>query len=563
VWEVPVEATGRWIHVVFQGMVDDVRCTAHPGSDDRAVNMSMYRAKIAVPKIERIEVSGITSAGSANTSTVEGTTDGEPIIVYTTDVLHLRAIISPVGSSLPAGQPVWFAYRLGDGDGRSEQSDEGVVIEPSSGSADVKVYNFRPSWYRVEASMCSGSASTRVLAGVVNFVRAYEAQGGHHVNRIIEEKIRDEGGDPVPDTNTLYIVAEENKRVEIILKLYYQPDAIQEYIRYSIDDLAAGISWANGVIEGEETFISFDEPPREREGTLLYGLDKNRNGKLEADEYPEELRTKRVLKIQPYKDKTWRLAFRFLRFTARLSGYVYPLASTLLRLFISSGTIEGSLGKDRKPSRKPDEAFNCFTDNYAPWLTHNAGLMYTDGGDSTITHYFWGPGHDLCRKFIATSDEVVDRVRQIFQKNKVEIDKEIEKFCRDPNVQPGTEKMFGPWDEKSAGLEDVFLFRSTYNLYYGLARVKVDYHSIMVKVKKEGGGCKITGIESSGSISDLYDFNVMYKSGGLAWMGAVVELGWDAGGQRKRGGKIFKDTFEWRYMFTGKELSKIIWEEAK
>jgi hypothetical protein len=238
------------------------------------------------------------------------------------------------------------------------------------------------------------------------------------------------------------------------------------------------------------------------------------------------------------------------------------VASTLLDLFISSGTIEDSLNKYRKPSRKQDEAFNCFRDNYAPWLTHNAGLMYTDGGDSTITHYFWGPGHYLC-EFIATSDEVVDRVRQIFQKNKVEIDKEIEKFCRDPNVQPGTEKMFGPWDEKSAGLEDVFLFRSTYNLYYGLARVKVDYHSIMVKVKKEGGGCKITGIESSGSISDLYDFNVMYKSGGLAWMGAVVELGWDAGGQRKRGGKIFKDTFEWRYMFTGKELNKIIGEEAK
>jgi hypothetical protein len=54
VWEVPVEATGRWIHVVFQGTVDDVMCTAHPRSDDRAVDVSRYKAMVAVVKVDII-----------------------------------------------------------------------------------------------------------------------------------------------------------------------------------------------------------------------------------------------------------------------------------------------------------------------------------------------------------------------------------------------------------------------------------------------------------------------------------------------------------------------------
>jgi hypothetical protein len=527
-WVVPVEVRGRWIHFVFQGMVDDVACDvqAHTNSNDTAVDMSRYRAKIAVPKIDKIVVKGTEQTG--------------PVFIYAWENVELEAKIIPEDAQLPSGQPLWFIAS-------SDPAGGTANINPRFGSPVVNVDGFnKPAWYSVAVTLCNCSNTIDILAVEVDFVRAFEAQYGHHVNRIIEDKFRDE--EPLPDTNDLHIVAEETTYLYLILRLDYRPQSASNYIRYNITTYGHTVE---GHIEGRDTRIEMVE--RSDRHRIAYGLDKNQNGKLEPEEYALTKKTNKLLWIVPYLSSSWEGKLAGLRALAFISWLVgrAPIATTLLRIFVHSENWEEVVPITEHPTIvMHNRYFNCFGGRFAPWLTHNAGLMYEDNGDSSIERYIWGPKHSFSQK-IARSAEIKTRVREIYNKHLGE----IKSFCMDALIRPGTVRKFGPWLDE--GSEDI-TFVTDDDLYFGVARAKMDWHAICLQVRKTSTGCVVEWIQTRGRVSDLYDFNVEVADRfGLNSSGAIVELGYHGQGVRRIGGRIFMDSFEWNYIFRGKELKEI------
>ena len=402
-----------------------------------------------------------------------------------------------------------------------------------------------------------------------------ETAVGRTENRIImTRKFQDEvlKHHEVPN-NRLYVVCDQKDRVKISIDIKNVPleykDKIQ-YVLYSkeFNVLKSGrlneMMPMNVILKYTVHESDYKRkywkvlPFKKYETAVLYigyAVDFDNNNELASNEIFEfqEKPEIHVISRHQYKE-----AFSFLRLL-NTSGkfYLLPITNKLLNIFLSGKGAFYKSGIQYKSEK--EEKFNCYTDTFSEWLTHNAGFDYIvdSSGATEIDHYTWEKNHTFSKK-IAESMHVRRQIATIIRNKR-----DNEMYNKMKELSVGDTHTFnhwqfnGPWHNNNNNLRAIKFGSRDFDLSKAIGRSSLDYHEILVTVVKLSPTFwKYINIKSKGSITDLYDFNITYDTGDIpTFCAAVLQLGYE---NNRTSGEIFKTTFEWNYEWSNPDVLKKI-----
>ncbi len=218
------------------------------------------------------------------------------------------------------------------------------------------------------------------------------------VNRIFNPTPKD---DPPPvSSNKLYVVeSPADGQFHVKLSVNTAPASLNSLLMYAVfDNTGSKVTGAEGHFPtsggADISFAHTGSSTNFLDYEIKVGYDLNTNVTLDTNEvFPVRVRdssgygkgapTVRGIVASAYDDDVSDLNWLF-----DTPWLVLPNASALLHIFMDGDT--HSIYSSRLPTSTNAITFNCFTDPYAIWLTHNAGAAFTNTGNAEIKLYTWG-----------------------------------------------------------------------------------------------------------------------------------------------------------------------------
>jgi len=295
--------------------------------------------------------------------------------------------------------------------------------------------------------------------------------------------------------------------------------------------------------------VVFDHNASEWRGDydVFVGYDANSNSVLdESERTPVTVpKLNQPLKIHGANSDAYAASNIAIATGGILGGYVVPLTEALLDIFFFGGTLQVEEGW--KPTSTTTVSFNCFSDEWSDWLTHNAGAGFNASGDATIKLYTWDSSTQASNK-LATAPAIKDNLLGMYGLKQSQIASALE------NAEVGTEMSF----PSATGWYEFPLNRITFedqplhkDEYYALARARISGFKVRFKAKKISSGVEIVETVTTGAIEDLYDFN--YITPFPATEAATLQLSHGNGsfGSGREAGQIYRNRFEFYETWNG------------
>lgn len=302
---------------------------------------------------------------------------------------------------------------------------------------------------------------------------------------------------------------------------------------------------------------------------LCAGLDKNSNGKLDADEMEPEFVVRdsngKVIGVPTVRASTLHSYSMCRWWVIRSANRVrlYPNGSALLRIF-HDGNTSGVMA-DRLPSARVSWTMNCFGGPYSEWLTHNAGGAFSAAGIASINNYVWSlstqPSKDVADAkemkqfaidYYKTQVEPKE-VADFFRKNPTIDDHPFSVTIVHPSLSPAWVPPLPPGNPPQPTIE----FKDSGDLAAAIGRGRVVEHKgdFDVHRTKDPSGkdvLSVTAWRSYGTVEDLYDFNFeQARRLALPRKAATVQIGHGNGSYGRKAGVIFVDTFHFDRSYPG------------
>ncbi len=295
--------------------------------------------------------------------------------------------------------------------------------------------------------------------------------------------------------------------------------------------------------------VVFDHNASEWRGDydVFVGYDANSNSVLdESERMPVTVpKLNQPLKIHGANSDAYAASNIAIATGGILGGYVVPLTEALLDIFFFGGTLQVEEGW--KPTSTTTVSFNCFSDPWSDWLTHNAGAGFNASGDATIKLYTWDSSTQASDK-LASAPAIKDNLLAMYGLKQSQIASALE------GASVGTEMSFPSvtgWYEfplNRITFEDQILHKDE---YYAIARVRISGFKVRFKAKKTNSGVDIIETVTTGAIEDLYDFNYITPFPAVEAATVQISHGNGSFGSGREAGQIYRNRFEFYKTWNG------------
>ena len=401
----------------------------------------------------------------------------------------------------------------------------------------------------------------------VDFVELWETS--NRVNQVFNPTLKD---DPPPTAcNKIYVVESPDSLYHVTLDVNDQPSSMRSKLMYAVFMDGAKLSGSDGFFPAiGPADITFDHPSLsamvEKDFELRVGYDMNGDSTLDSAEViPISVTNAAGTVIGPpiargTSSPRYPVAMTVVD-AAVLDTLTLPHASWLLRIFRDATTT--GLPTDKAPTASSTISFNCYSDSWAVWLTHNAGVPFNASGTATIQQYVWGTNTSLA-DLVAKSHQMKAAAESVY--NSTVLTAANAFFATNPVGTIATFPLDGtsynvPHIDESptwvssylSGVTVVFDEPTQINGFNDdingtIGRGRVLSHTATYTIEKVDGlfGPKLilNSVHYTGAVEDLYDFN--RDGGGAGEEAAIIQLGYGNGGygSGRYLGIIFKDRIE-------------------
>lgn len=336
---------------------------------------------------------------------------------------------------------------------------------------------------------------------------------------------------PAIPKSVLYLPASQSSEYEAMLEISIPP-SIQNKVLWAI--YRDGDKLTEGVPSVEEpTLMSFNHPGDISDPSdgwaVKIGLDASGNGSLESSETFDlkvgpDLEPLKIHGISSLK----LLLSKAVVDVGELYGVLAPFASALADIFYNNDP--SAPHPDYQPNSSTFVDFNCFTSEWADWLTHNAGANYDDEGDTQIAFHEWDSDGDWVAHFIEGDPAVRNPMNDFYEQNRSTMESTM---ASDP---VGTIRMFPspttwydiPLDEIFFERDDGLISQFVDDNHFAIARARVVSWKVQFQIKKTSeSDYDLLTTTFGGAFEDLYDFN--YIAPAPANFAAALQLGYGNG----------------------------------
>ena len=418
---------------------------------------------------------------------------------------------------------------------------------------------------------CTSSLDTYYQCGMpvlkVEFKELWETT--NRVNQVFNPTPKD---DPPPTlANKIYVVESPDSLYHVTLDVDDQPASMRSKLMYAVFVDGAKISGSDGFYPATgPADITFDHPSLsaavEKDFELRVGYDLNGNSVLDStEEMPLFVKnTVGTVIGSPIARGTssprYPVAMGVVD-AAVLDTVTLPHASRLLQIF-RDGAATG-LPTGKAPTATIPVTFNCYSDPWAVWLTHNAGASFNSFGTASIQQYVWDASTSLA-DLVCKSHQMKTAAESFYNSTVLTVANSF--FATNPVGTTATFPLDGtayniPHTDESplwvtnylAGVTVTFDEPSQWNVGFDdvfgtIGRGRVLSHTARYTVEKRsdifGDYLKVTLVNYAGVVEDLYDFN--QDGGGAGEEAAIIQLGHGNGGygSGRTSGVIYKDRIE-------------------
>ena len=405
----------------------------------------------------------------------------------------------------------------------------------------------------------------------VDFKELWETS--NRVNQIYNPTPKD---DPPPTaSNKLYVVeSPDDNKYHVTLDVDDAPACLRTQLMWAVYMDGSKLAESNFPASGPATNVVFDHPTLSdlslKDFEIHVGYDWNGNHVLETTEEIALHVTNangRVIGTPTVKGAS---IAKYTEYWAVLwAGGFYPFtpqATALVTIFFNGNTT--SIGSDKQPTQTNAVSFNCYSDPYCVWLTHNAGAPFNSSGTATIQQYVWGTNTSFAN-LTCTAYPMELAAQSIY--NTTVLTAANAFFATNPVGTIATFPLDGtsyniPHTDESpswvatylSGVTVTFSSSDTNGLlwtalgddaYVSIGRGQLMSHTATFTIEKKTDifGSVYLEVESAnyaGVVEDLYDFNA--EDTGLGGKAAIVQLGHGNGsyGSGRSSGVIYKDRIE-------------------
>jgi hypothetical protein len=409
-------------------------------------------------------------------------------------------------------------------------------------------------------------ACTTILK--VDFKELWETS--NRVNQIFNPTLKD---DPPPTaSNKIYVVeSPADDQYHVTLDVDDQPASMRSKLMYAVFFGGSKISGNEGFFPATgPADITFNHPSvfttLEEDFELRVGYDLNGNSTLDSTEEIPISVTNNVgriigpLIVRGTSSPRYPVAMTVVN-AAVLDTVTFPHASRLLRIFRDATTTE--LPANKAPTAVSTISFNCYSDPWAVWLTHNAGAPFNASGTATIQYYIWGTNTSLA-DLTCNSYQMKPQADAFYNATVLPIANAF--FATNPVGTIATFPLDGtsyniPLTDESPSWVTNYLpgvtvtFDHPYqvnginddiNGTIGRGRI-ISYTAKFTFEKKIFLGVEYVGLTRThvmGVVEDLYDFN--RDGGGAGEEAAIIQLGHGNGsyGTGRTSGVIYRNKIE-------------------
>jgi hypothetical protein len=412
---------------------------------------------------------------------------------------------------------------------------------------------------------CKESKSITVIK--VEFKELWET--ANRVNQVYNPTPKD---DPPPTlANKIYIVESPDSLYHVTLDVDDQPASMRSKLMYAVFVDGAKISGSDGFYPATgPANIIFDHPSLsaavEKDFELRVGYNLNGNSVLDStEEMPLFVKNTFGTVIgSPIARGTTSPRYPFAMGVvdaAVLNTATLKHASRLLQIFRDCATT--GLPTDKAPTATIPVTFNCYSDPWAVWLTHNAGALFNSFGTASIQQYVWGSSTSLA-DLVCKSHQMITAGESFYYSTVLTVANSF--FATNPVGTTATFPLDGtayniPHTDESLSWVTNYLagvtvtFDEPFQLNLGfddvfgtIGRGRVLSHTARYTVKKRSdifdNYLEVTLVNYAGVVEDLYDFN---RDGGVPGEeAAIIQLGHGNGGygSGRTSGVIYKDRIE-------------------
>jgi hypothetical protein len=401
----------------------------------------------------------------------------------------------------------------------------------------------------------------------VDFKELWETS--NRVNQVYNATPKD---DPPPTpSNMIYVVeSPDDTQYHVTLDVDDAPACLRTQLMWAVYVDGSKLAESNFPASGPATNIVFDHPTLslaiEKDFEIRAGYDWNGNHVLDStEEIALHVTNASGTVIGPptvrgTASTRYPVAMGIID-VAVADTFTLPHASRLLQIFRDGNA--ASLPADKAPTATNTVNFNCYSDAFCVWLTHNAGAPFNSSGTASIKQYVWGTNTSLA-DLVAKSYQMKTAAESVY--NSTVLTAANAFFATNPVGTIATFPLDGsnyniPHTDESPSWVSNYLSGVTVtfdeplqvngvndDINGTIGRGRVLSHTATYTIEKVDGlfGPKLVlnSVHYTGTVEDLYDFN--RDGGGAGEQAAIIQLGHGNGGygSGRSSGIIYKDRVE-------------------
>ena len=390
----------------------------------------------------------------------------------------------------------------------------------------------------------------------------------NRVNQIFNPTPKD---DPPPaSSNKLYVVESPvNNRYHVTLDVADQPASLRNILMYAVYDGGTIVTYDFFPVSGPVNIV-FDHTAS-KDGALVdfdlkCGWDVNGNGELDSFDVlcPVNVKNFSGQIIGPAIVKgasTTKYGDSVDYINNAFYDPFIPHAKALLHIFLDGNT--SAVATDRLPTQTNTVNFDCYSDPFCIWLTHNAGAPFNSSGTASIQQYVWGTNTSLA-DLTCNSYQMKTAVQLFYNSNVLAVANAF--FATNPVGTIATFPLDGtaygiphpdeslPWvanylSGATVAFDEPLQYNGVDDDINGtIGRGRILSHTAQFTIEKVQDlfdtKLVLTNGRFTGIVEDLYDFNA--EDQGAGGDAAIIQLGHGNGGygSGRASGFLFRDRIE-------------------